>query len=145
MIDDGDCESGGRNATATAAGKFLLLWQYPTSTGFNTSMPASGSEGTSIAYGDVSDVLVYAATYVGANNTLRVSSWADRDTAVRVRNAFPRVDGDDVRLVQANDIMASSRGRKRLPMRISVRTRRWLMIPRSWRIVELCVVCSRSR
>lgn len=98
---DGDCESGGRNATATASGKYLLLWQYPTSTGFNASIPASGSgEASSIAYGDVSNVLVDAATYLGANNTLRVLSWPDRHTSIRVRNALPRVDGDDVRLIQ---------------------------------------------
>lgn len=99
-VGDSDCESGGRNATATAAGKLLLLWQHPTPVEVNTSIPVSGSEETSITYGDVSDVIVDAATYVGANNTLRVSSWTDRGTAVKVRNALPRVDGDDVRLIQ---------------------------------------------
>ena len=89
-----------RDVKATASvGKFLLLWQYPTAASKYTSTPVLRPGGFSIDQSDGLDSLVDAATYVGTTDTLCVTSWTNRDTASRIRNAVQRVEGDDFRLI----------------------------------------------
>jgi heme-degrading monooxygenase HmoA len=93
-----NCEERDVNTTASI-GKFLLLWQYPTPASKNTSTPVPRSVGFSLDPSDGLDTLVDAATYVGTTDTLRVTSWTDRETASRVRDAIQRIEGDDLRLI----------------------------------------------
>lgn len=89
--------AGEEPKTTNSTGKYLLLWRHPTipndsaEIGFGTDIETNSS---------VWRALVDAATYVGPNGTLRISSWPTEEIGLSVKAAIPRRDGDDLRLIR---------------------------------------------
>lgn len=88
------------NHTASA-GKYLLLWQYPTALNDTTDESSSCTSRMAPSVDSFAwQQLVDAATYVNDVATLRISSWPTKEIGLIVKAGVPRVAGDDLRLVR---------------------------------------------
>lgn len=84
----------------TSAGRYLLLWQYPTACDAGHASRSSSLDTAANIDPSISQHLVDAATYVNEESVLRISSWPTKDIGLSVKAAVPRVAGDDLRLVR---------------------------------------------
>lgn len=87
--------------STTSAGKYLLMWQYPTPSNTTRDGLATCVSGVAPDFDpQVWQGLVDAGTYIGETYTLRISSWPSEDVGLMVKAAVPRIDGDDLRLIR---------------------------------------------
>lgn len=95
-----ESKPGDADNSTLSDGKYLLLWVSPT--------PAMIVEDDSISARHIAPKLddsilqhlVDAATYEYDGSTLRIFSWPTKEIGLTVKDAVPRVEGDDLRLVR---------------------------------------------